>query len=43
MFISYSRSTKTIRLLAFDFYEMIADSGFALYELSPHRNLELVI
>ncbi len=27
-------STKTIRLLALDLYEMILDSGFALIEIS---------
>ncbi len=41
-FMLISDSTKTIRLLALDFHELIVDSGFAL-KLSPHRNLELVI
>ena len=35
-------TTKTIRLLALNLYEMIVDSGFA-HRLSPHRNLKLVI
>ena len=37
-------STKTIRLLALNFYEMIVYSDFALVNYhAPHRNLELVI
>ena len=44
LFELWNDSTKTIRLLALDFYAVIVDSGFARpHQLSPHRNLDLVI
>ena len=38
-----SDSTKTIRLLALDFYKMIADSGFALITLQKSRARNLIV
>ena len=43
LFELWNESTKTIILLALDFYAVIVDSGFALINPSPHRNRERVI
>ena len=43
LFELWNDSTKTIRLLALDFYAVIDDLGLHPHQLSPHRTLELVI